>query len=80
MKRSPRCARSSNGSKTDAAHLPLAHAVSLTCTDVRGILPWNGAATGWDCPYRGSRFPTGGAVLNGPAMRPLERVPVDPQR
>ena len=54
------------------------HCVSVTCTHLGCTLQWNGAETSWDCPCHGSRFSTDGDVLNGPAVRPLERVsPVD---
>ncbi|MBN2622624.1 MAG: FAD-dependent oxidoreductase [Acidimicrobiales bacterium] len=53
------------------------HAVSVTCTHLGCTLRWNGAETSWDCPCHGSRFSYEGAVLDGPAVRPLERIDVD---
>jgi glycine/D-amino acid oxidase-like deaminating enzyme/nitrite reductase/ring-hydroxylating ferredoxin subunit len=49
------------------------HAVSITCTHMGCTLHWNAAETTWDCPCHGSRFSHEGDVLNGPAVRPLER-------
>ena len=53
------------------------HAVSITCTHLGCTLRWNPAEISWDCPCHGSRFDTGGDVLDGPAVRPLEVIPVD---
>jgi len=52
-------------------------AVSINCTHMGCTLRWNGAETSWDCPCHGSRFATDGAVLNGPAVRPLQRIDID---
>jgi glycine/D-amino acid oxidase-like deaminating enzyme/nitrite reductase/ring-hydroxylating ferredoxin subunit len=52
------------------------HAVSLTCTHMGCTVKWNSAETSWDCPCHGSRFDCDGAVLNGPAVRPLSQVEV----
>lgn len=52
------------------------HAVSLTCTHLGCTLRWNAAEVSWDCPCHGSRFAVDGAVLDGPAVRPLRRVDV----
>jgi glycine/D-amino acid oxidase-like deaminating enzyme/nitrite reductase/ring-hydroxylating ferredoxin subunit len=52
------------------------HCVSLTCTHLGCTLRWNGAETTWDCPCHGSRFNHDGTVLQGPAVRDLERVEV----
>jgi len=49
------------------------HAVSLRCTHLGCLLRFNSAETSWDCPCHGSRFDVDGNVLEGPAVRPLER-------
>ncbi|HWT24379.1 MAG TPA: FAD-dependent oxidoreductase, partial [Solirubrobacteraceae bacterium] len=52
------------------------HAVSLRCTHMGCLLRFNAAERSWDCPCHGSRFDVDGAVLEGPAVTPLEpRVP-----
>ncbi|TXK33935.1 FAD-dependent oxidoreductase [Nonomuraea sp. C10] len=52
------------------------HAVSATCTHLGCAVAFNQAEQTWECPCHGSRFGPDGAVLHGPATRPLE--PVDP--
>ena len=54
------------------------HGVSVTCTHMGCTLRWNAAETSWDCPCHGSRFSSAGDVLNGPAVRPLDRVDFGP--
>jgi glycine/D-amino acid oxidase-like deaminating enzyme/nitrite reductase/ring-hydroxylating ferredoxin subunit len=49
------------------------HAVSPVCTHLGCTVRWNAAERSWDCPCHGSRFDLDGAVLEGPATRPLER-------
>lgn len=49
------------------------HAVSPTCTHLFCRLNWNEAERSWDCPCHGSRFDVDGTVLEGPAVRDLER-------
>lgn len=48
------------------------HAVSATCTHLGCLVAFNDAETAWECPCHGSRFDVDGAVLHGPANRPLE--------
>jgi glycine/D-amino acid oxidase-like deaminating enzyme/nitrite reductase/ring-hydroxylating ferredoxin subunit len=48
------------------------HAVSATCTHLGCLVTFNDAEHSWDCPCHGSRFGVDGAVLHGPATRPLE--------
>jgi Rieske Fe-S protein len=47
------------------------HAVSSICTHLGCKVHWNSVETSWDCACHGSRFNTEGAVIEGPALRPL---------
>lgn len=44
---------------------------SAACTHVGCIVHWNSFEKCWDCPCHGSQFAPDGAVLEGPAVRPL---------
>ena len=51
------------------------HCVTSACTHWGCQVHWNGEERSWDCPCHGSRFAIDGAVLHGPAVKPLEIVP-----
>jgi glycine/D-amino acid oxidase-like deaminating enzyme/nitrite reductase/ring-hydroxylating ferredoxin subunit len=50
------------------------HERSAACTHLKCIVNWNDLEGSWDCPCHGSRFDAYGAVLNGPALEPLEEL------
>jgi glycine/D-amino acid oxidase-like deaminating enzyme/nitrite reductase/ring-hydroxylating ferredoxin subunit len=54
-------------------------AVSATCTHLGCLVHFNDAETAWECPCHGSRFAVDGTVLQGPANRPLEPQPLNPE-
>ncbi|MBA2615254.1 MAG: FAD-dependent oxidoreductase [Actinobacteria bacterium] len=49
------------------------HAVSAVCTHLACLVAWNPAERSWDCPCHGSRFAADGCVMQGPAVKDLER-------
>ncbi|MBA2674696.1 FAD-dependent oxidoreductase [Ramlibacter sp.] len=49
------------------------HAVSSVCTHLGCKVHWNSVETSWDCPCHGSRFAIDGSVLEGPAIKALDR-------
>lgn len=53
------------------------HTVKPICTHLGCPLSWNTADTSWDCSCHGSRFDPDGAVIEGPAVKPLATEAVD---
>jgi glycine/D-amino acid oxidase-like deaminating enzyme/nitrite reductase/ring-hydroxylating ferredoxin subunit len=49
------------------------HVVDTTCTHMGCEVNWNSAEKSWDCPCHGSRFDVDGNVIEGPAVRALNR-------
>ena len=58
------------------------HVRSGVCTHLGCHVNWNSTEQCWDCPCHGSQFAPDGAVLNGPALSPLEaaEAPIESRR
>ncbi|MFJ7899058.1 FAD-dependent oxidoreductase [Streptomyces sp. NPDC096198] len=56
--------------RDDSGHL---QAVSARCTHLGCLVAFNRAEQAWECPCHGSRFAPDGSILQGPAVRPLEK-------
>lgn len=55
------------------------HAVSSVCPHMGCQVHFNNAEKTWDCPCHGSRFDVEGAVLQGPALKDLEKIELPPE-
>ncbi len=49
------------------------HTCTAVCPHMGGILQWNADEQSFDCPLHGSRFTTGGVLMNGPAVGDLKQ-------
>lgn len=56
------------------------HACSAACTHLGCHLHWNSFERCWDCPCHGSHFSIDGAVLNAPAIHPLEVISIESEK
>jgi len=48
--------------------------VDTTCKHLGCEVRWNSAEKTWDCPCHASRYSYDGTVIEGPALKPLERI------
>lgn len=48
--------------------------LSPVCTHQACLIEWNGNDKVWDCPCHGSRFKPNGKVINGPAVKDLQKI------
>jgi Rieske Fe-S protein len=55
------------------------HAVGARCSHLGCHVGFNDAELTWECPCHGSRFDIFGAVLQGPALKPLARKDITEQ-
>jgi glycine/D-amino acid oxidase-like deaminating enzyme/nitrite reductase/ring-hydroxylating ferredoxin subunit len=53
------------------------HAFSGICPHAKCVLKWNDTEKSFDCPCHGSRFTCMGALVNGPSIADLQRIPLD---
>jgi glycine/D-amino acid oxidase-like deaminating enzyme/nitrite reductase/ring-hydroxylating ferredoxin subunit len=52
------------------------HSVSAACSHMGCVVGFNEVERTWECPCHGSRYGIDGSVLQGPAVKPLEKVEV----
>ncbi|WP_117169420.1 FAD-dependent oxidoreductase [Paraliobacillus sediminis] len=51
--------------------------IDTTCPHMKCEVNWNKAEHTWDCPCHGSRFTIDGEVIEGPAHKPLQKLPTN---
>lgn len=52
------------------------HVINPRCTHMKCSVQWNDAENSWDCPCHGARYDWDGNVLNAPADKNLEQIPL----
>ena len=52
------------------------YALKAVCPHLGCKPDWQAATQGFQCPCHGSRFAADGALLAGPSLKPLERLPL----
>lgn len=52
------------------------YALKAVCPHLGCKPDWQAASQGFHCPCHGSRFAADGALLAGPSLKPLERLPL----
>lgn len=52
------------------------YALKAVCPHLGCKPDWNPESKGFHCPCHGSRFAADGALLEGPSLRPLNRLPL----
>ncbi len=50
--------------------------INPVCTHLKCSLSFNEAEKTWDCPCHGSRFDIRGNILEGPAVKPLDKIKI----
>ncbi|HHY27066.1 MAG TPA: FAD-dependent oxidoreductase [Desulfitobacterium dehalogenans] len=50
------------------------HRVDTTCPHLGCEVQWNDAEMSWDCPCHGSRYDVEGNPIEGPTLKPLEKI------
>ena len=49
------------------------HKCGAVCTHLQCVVHWNSMEQSWDCPCHGSRFGAEGQIIEGPALKGLEK-------
>ncbi|MBE99965.1 FAD-dependent oxidoreductase [Flavobacterium coralii] len=49
-------------------------ACSAICPHMGCVVHWNNVEKTWDCPCHASRFTTDGCIIEGPTLKPLQKV------